>query len=71
MFEADLLMECEICCYVWTDRMEDTPPSCDIPNMDTPSGFLLLSSRDVPPAPQPASTGSHGMKGWPRKRVEV
>lgn len=27
----------------------DTPPYCDIPNTDSPSGILLLSSRDVPP----------------------
>ncbi|KAG1962277.1 hypothetical protein F2P79_004562 [Pimephales promelas] len=41
---------------------------------DTPSGILLLStvsSRDVPPTPSLASTGSHGMKGWRRKRVEI
>ncbi|ROL50294.1 hypothetical protein DPX16_19098, partial [Anabarilius grahami] len=27
----------------------DTPPYCDIPNTDSPSGILLLSSWDVPP----------------------
>ncbi|KAA0709686.1 hypothetical protein E1301_Tti022241 [Triplophysa tibetana] len=45
------------------------PPYRNIPNTDTPSRFLLLSSRDVPSAPQPASTKPHGIKGW--MRVEV
>ncbi|KAL1261704.1 hypothetical protein QQF64_006969 [Cirrhinus molitorella] len=33
MFEADLLMECEICCYVWTDRMDVRDQMCIRPVM--------------------------------------